>query len=59
MSPQKQPNSLFKICVKSCISLINSACYIIEKRYPENKFEECENEAVALKFHLMNLLPAR
>ncbi|XP_068623706.1 uncharacterized protein [Battus philenor] len=59
MSPRKQPNSLFKICVKTCISLINSACYVIEKSYPENKFGDCEQKAFALKCHLMTMLPAR
>ncbi|KAI5631344.1 hypothetical protein NE865_15944 [Phthorimaea operculella] len=59
MSPRKQPHSLFKICVKSSISLINSACYVIEKSYPENKFIECEAEVLKLKCHLMTMLPAR
>ncbi|KPI93180.1 PREDICTED: uncharacterized protein LOC106117633 isoform X1 [Papilio xuthus] len=59
MSPRKQPNTLFKLCVKTCISLINSACYVIEKSYPENKFGDCEREAYALKCHLMSMLPAR
>ncbi|CAK1590518.1 unnamed protein product [Parnassius mnemosyne] len=59
MSPRKQPNSLFKICVKSCICLINSACYVIEKNYPENEFEKFERQAFSLKCHLMSMLPAR
>lgn len=59
MSPRKQPNSLFKICVRNCISLINSACYVIEKNCPENNFHECEAEAIALKCQLMSMLPAR
>lgn len=59
MSPRKQPNSLFKLSVKTCISLINSACYVIEKSFPENKFGDCEREAYALKCHLMSMLPAR
>ncbi|CAB3219868.1 unnamed protein product [Arctia plantaginis] len=59
MSPPKQPYTLFKLCVKSCIGLINSACYVIEKSYPESKFNECEKEAFELKCHLMSMLPAR
>ncbi|PZC74019.1 hypothetical protein B5X24_HaOG208433 [Helicoverpa armigera] len=59
MSPPKQPCSLFQLCVKSSISLINSACYVIEKTYPENKFHECEREAFDLKCQLMLMLPAR
>ncbi|KAG7294819.1 hypothetical protein JYU34_012305 [Plutella xylostella] len=58
MSPRKQPNSLFKLCVKSCISLINSACSVIEKTYPEDEYYMCE-QALMLKCHLMTLLPAR
>ncbi|XP_075983512.1 uncharacterized protein LOC142981461 isoform X1 [Anticarsia gemmatalis] len=59
MSPTKQPCSLTKLCVKSCISLINSACYVIEKSYPESKFQECEKEVIKLKRYLMAMLPAR
>uniref|UniRef100_A0A2A4JQS5 Uncharacterized protein n=1 Tax=Heliothis virescens TaxID=7102 RepID=A0A2A4JQS5_HELVI len=59
MSPPKQPCSLFQLCIKSSISLINSACYVIEKTYPENKFHECEREAFDLKCQLMLMLPAR
>lgn len=59
MSPPKQPYTLFKISVKNCISIINSACYVIEKSYPENMFQECEREAFSLKCHLMSMLPVR
>ena len=59
MSPPKQPWSLFQLCVKSSISLINSACYVIEKTYPETQFHECEREAFDLKCQLMIMLPAR
>ncbi|XP_026754975.2 uncharacterized protein LOC113515042 [Galleria mellonella] len=59
MSPRKQPISLFKMCVKSCITLINSACYVIEKSYPENMFHECERQAFELKCYLMSMLPVR
>ncbi|CAH0595468.1 unnamed protein product [Chrysodeixis includens] len=59
MSPPKQPCSLFQLCVKNSIRLINSACYVIEKTYPENQLNECEREAFDLKCHLMTMLPAR
>ncbi|KAL0818148.1 hypothetical protein ABMA28_008670 [Loxostege sticticalis] len=59
MSPRKQPCSLFKLCIKSCVNLINSACYVIEKSCPENMFDECERQAFELKCHLMSMLPVR
>lgn len=59
MSPRKQPNSLFKLCVKNSISIINSAIYTIEMKYPENKYNECDIEALSLRSYLMSLLPAR
>ncbi|XP_028164617.1 uncharacterized protein LOC114355796 [Ostrinia furnacalis] len=59
MSPRKQPCSLFKLCIKSCVNLINSACYVIEKSYPENMFDEYESHFLDLKCHLMSMLPVR
>ncbi|KAG6459531.1 uncharacterized protein LOC115449512 [Manduca sexta] len=59
MSPRKQPPRLFKLCVKKLLILINSACYDIERTYPENMFDECERKALALKSELMSLLPYR
>ncbi|CAH0696895.1 unnamed protein product [Spodoptera exigua] len=59
MAPHRQPSSLFQICVKSSISLINASCYSIEKSYPEHKFPNCEQEIKELKLQLMKLLPAR
>lgn len=59
MSPKKQPCSLFNLSIKKSISLINSACYLVEKVYPENKYAECEREALALKRFMMSTLPAR
>ncbi|RVE44173.1 hypothetical protein evm_011167 [Chilo suppressalis] len=59
MSPRKQPSTLFKICIKNCIDLINSACYVIEKSCPENMFHDCERQAFELKYYLMSMLPVR
>ncbi|XP_053616958.1 uncharacterized protein LOC128679037 [Plodia interpunctella] len=59
MSPRRQPCSLYKLCVKSCICLINSACYIIEKSCPEPSFRECEGQAYELKSYLSSMLPVR
>ncbi|CAH0758518.1 unnamed protein product [Diatraea saccharalis] len=59
MSPRKQPSTLFKICIKNCIELINSACYVIEKSCPENMFHDCERQAFELKYYLMSMLPVR
>lgn len=60
MSPRKQPDSLFKTCIKKCISLIYSACNVIELKIgPDNNFLEIEEQAFQLKCHLMSMLPAR
>lgn len=59
MSPRKQPSTLFKICIKNCIELINSACYVIEKSCPEIMFQDCESQAFELKYYLVSMLPVR
>ncbi|XP_045453971.1 uncharacterized protein LOC123663325 [Melitaea cinxia] len=59
MSPRKQPISLFKLCIKSSISLINDSCYRIEKSYPEIECTDCKDRVCVLKGFLMATLPAR
>ncbi|KAJ0172953.1 hypothetical protein K1T71_011129 [Dendrolimus kikuchii] len=59
MSPRKQPRSLFNLCVKSCVSLINSTCFYIENKYPDEMFRNRKRDAYILKRHLMTMLPAR
>lgn len=59
MSPRKQPISLFKLCIKSSICLINDSCYRIEKSYPEIECTDCKDRVCVLKGFLMATLPAR
>lgn len=60
MSPRKQPISLYQLCIKTSLSLINDSCYAIEKMYPEVEFKECKKQKIYdLKCFLMATLPAR
>uniref|UniRef100_S4PEF0 Uncharacterized protein n=1 Tax=Pararge aegeria TaxID=116150 RepID=S4PEF0_9NEOP len=60
MSPRKQPISLYQLCIKTSLSLINNSCYAIEKMYPEVEFKECKKQKIYdLKCFLMATLPAR
>ncbi|XP_004922747.1 uncharacterized protein LOC101744738 [Bombyx mori] len=59
MSPPKQPQRLFQLSIKSCLNVINYACYVIEKSCSEGEFDECEKKVYSLKCHLMTVLPCR
>lgn len=57
MPPRKQPITLFKLCVKSCVSLIHSTCEEIEKK--NTSHEMSEQMALSVKQLLITILPAR
>lgn len=59
MSPRKQPSSLFKLCIKSTLSLINNSLYVIEESFAEVEYRDCKKKIFALKKFLMATLPAR
>ncbi|XP_023947593.2 uncharacterized protein LOC112052653 isoform X2 [Bicyclus anynana] len=60
MSPRKQPVSLYQLCIKNCLNLINESCYAIEKMYPDIDFKELKKQKIyELKGFLMATLPAR
>lgn len=59
MSPRKPPCSLFKMCVRSCLNLINECCFLIEKKYADIECRDCESQIISLKSYLMSSLPSR
>ncbi|XP_072934584.1 uncharacterized protein [Epargyreus clarus] len=59
MSPRKQPNTLFSVCIKYTLNLINDCCYTIEKSYPEIEYTECKRKVLGLKKYLSDMLPVR
>ncbi|XP_045518292.1 uncharacterized protein LOC123710454 isoform X1 [Pieris brassicae] len=59
MSPRKQPSSLFKLCVRTSLNLINECCFIIEKNYADIECKESEKQIILLKGYLVSLLPTR